>query len=306
MPIKVANNLPAIKILEEENIFIMTEDRAITQDIRPLKIVILNIMPTKIETETQLIRLLGNTSLQVDVDLLHMRSHQAKNVSQHHLNTFYKTFDEIKDSRYDGMIITGAPVEHMKFEDVDYWQELTKIMEWAKKNVWSTLHICWGAQAGLYYHYGIKKHLLKEKRFGIYQHRLLNRKVPLVRGFDDVFFAPHSRHAEVDKQDVLKHPELSVLAESKEAGIYLVIANDGHQVFVMGHPEYDRYTLQQEYLRDKEKGLPIEPPLNYYPDDDDTKEPLLTWRSHANILYSNWLNYYVYQTTPYEFIQTTK
>ena len=204
------------------------------------------------------------------------------------------------------MIITGAPVEQLKFEEVDYFDELCKIMEWSKKHVTSTLHLCWGAQAGLYYHYGIKKHLLKEKRFGIYQHRLLNRKVPLVRGFDDVFFAPHSRHAEVDKQDVLKHPELSVLAESKEAGIYLVIANDGHQVFVMGHPEYDRYTLQKEYLRDKEKGLPIEPPLNYYPDDDDTKEPLLTWRSHANILYSNWLNYYVYQTTPYEFIQTTK
>ena len=306
MPIKIQSDLPAKAELEEENIFVMDENRAISQNIRPLEIIVLNLMPIKQDTELQLLRGLSNTPLQIDVTFLQMSSHVSKNTSASHIKKFYQTFEEIKNNNYDGMIITGAPVEQLEFEEVDYFDELCKIMEWSKKHVTSTLHLCWGAQAGLYYHYGIKKHLLKEKRFGIYQHRLLNRKVPLVRGFDDVFFAPHSRHAEVDKQDVLKHPELSVLAESKEAGIYLVIANDGHQVFVMGHPEYDRYTLQKEYLRDKEKGLPIEPPLNYYPDDDDTKEPLLTWRSHANILYSNWLNYYVYQTTPYEFIQTTK
>ena len=274
MPIKIQHDLPAREILNQENIFVMDETRAIHQDIRPIKIAIVNLMPLKEATELQLLRALSNTPLQVDVSFVSLETHESTHTALSHLNRFYEPFSEISDKNFDGMIIT--------------------------------LHLCWGAQAGLYYHYGIKKHLLKEKRFGIYQHRLLNRKVPLVRGFDDVFFAPHSRHAEVDKQDVLKHPELSVLAESKEAGIYLVIANDGHQVFVMGHPEYDRYTLQKEYLRDKEKGLPIEPPLNYYPDDDDTKEPLLTWRSHANILYSNWLNYYVYQTTPYEFIQTTK
>ena len=306
MPIKIQHDLPAREILNQENIFVMDETRAIHQDIRPIKIAIVNLMPLKEATELQLLRALSNTPLQVDVSFVSLETHESTHTALSHLNRFYEPFSEISAKNFDGMIITGAPVEQLEFEEVDYFDELCKIMEWSKKHVTSTLHLCWGAQAGLYYHYGIKKHLLKEKRFCIYQHRLLNRKVPLVRGFDDVFFAPHSRHAEVDKQDVLKHPELSVLAESKEAGIYLVIANDGHQVFVMGHPEYDRYTLQKEYLRDKEKGLPIEPPLNYYPDDDDTKEPLLTWRSHANILYSNWLNYYVYQTTPYEFIQTTK
>ena len=300
MPIKVANNLPAIKILEEENIFIMTEDRAISQDIRPLKIVILNIMPTKIETETQLIRLLGNTSLQVDVDLLHMRSHQAKNVSQHHLNTFYKTFDEIKDSRYDGMIITGAPVEHMKFEDVDYWQELTKIMEWAKKNVWSTLHICWGAQAGLYYHYGINKRDLPKKLSGIYRHRIQQNLHPLLRGLDDVFMMPHSRYTESIPEEILENPNLDVLASGEKPGIAIVADKPCRKFFVFGHAEYDRMTLAQEYERDVKKGLNPEIPYSYFPKDDITKIPDKKWRSTAFLLFANWLNYFVYQQTPYD------
>ena len=306
MPVKVQNDLPAKGILENENIFVMDEDRAMHQNIRPLSICILNLMPVKQDTELQLLRALSNTPLQIAVSFMKMNSHVSLNTPIQHLNQFYKTFDELKNNKFDGLIITGAPVEQIPFEEVDYWKELCEIMDWSRKHVFSTFHICWGAQAGLYYHYGLKKYLLPQKKFGVYEHRVMNRKVPLVRGFDDYFMAPHSRHTEVRTEDIRKVKELTILAESEEAGVFLAIADEGRRIFVMGHPEYDRYTLDKEYKRDKEKGLPIEPPVNYYPDDDDTKKPNLQWRSHGNILYSNWLNYYVYQQTPYEFIDTAE
>ena len=304
MPIKTQNDLPAKEILERENIFVMDENRASHQDIRPLDIAILNLMPLKEDTELQILRSLSNTPLQVNVTFVATSTHEATHTSSNHLNKFYLSFDEIRNQNFDGFIITGAPVELMEYEEVDYWQEICKIMEWTKTHVTSTLHLCWGAQAGLYYHYGIPKHILDKKMFGVYEHKVMNRKVPLVRGFDDHFMAPHSRHTEVLKEDIEKNPDLTILAESDEAGVFLVIAKDGGQSFVMGHPEYDRLTLGKEYQRDKEKGLPIELPVNYYPNDDDTQRPLLQWRSHGNILYSNWLNYYVYQNTPYQFINT--
>lgn len=302
MPIKTQNALPAKEILEKENIFVMDENRAIHQNIRQLEIAIVNLMPLKEDTELQILRSLSNTPLQVNVTFVATKTHVATHTSMSHLNKFYLGFDEIKEQNFDGLIITGAPVELMDYEEVDYWDEICQIMEWSKTHVTSTLHLCWGAQAGLYYHYGINKHILDKKMFGVFPHRVKNRKVPLVRGFDDLFYAPHSRHTEVRTADVLEHKELTILAESEEAGIFLVIDQDGKRIFVMGHPEYDRMTLYKEYMRDKNKGLPIEPPVNYFPDDDDTKKPLLQWRSHGNILYSNWLNYYVYQETPYEFI----
>ena len=302
MPIRIQSDLPAKAELEDENIFVMDENRALSQDFRELRIVILNLMPIKQDTELQLLRGLSNTPLQIDVTFLQMESHVSKNTSVSHLKKFYVTFPEIMRKKFDGMIITGAPVEKMDFEQVDYWDELTRIMEWSKTHVTSTLHICWGAQAGLYYHYGIPKRVLPKKKFGVYAHRVKNRKIPLVRGFDDVFYAPHSRHTEVLKEDILKHPELTILAESDDAGVFLLMDQDGKKIFVMGHPEYDRYTLHNEYERDKKKGLDIDMPVNYYPDNDDTQKPLLQWRSHGNILYSNWLNYYVYQEVPYEFI----
>lgn len=300
MPIKVQSDLPAKGILETENIFVMDENRAMHQDIRPIKIGILNLMPVKQDTEIQLLRALSNTPLQVDITLINVTSHVSKNTPSAHLNKFYNTFDEVKDMKLDGLIITGAPVEQMPFEEVNYWDELTKILEWSKTNVTSTFHICWGAQAGLYYHFGIQKQMLDEKMFGVYPHNVLNRKVPLVRGFDDVFLAPHSRHTTVSREDIVNNPELTILAESEEAGVYIVIANDGKQIFVTGHSEYDRVTLHNEYVRDKDKGLEIQVPKNYYPKDDDTMKPQLTWRAHCNNLYMNWLNYYVYQVTPYE------
>lgn len=305
MPIKIQGDLPAKEILEKENIFVMDENRAAHQDIRPIDIAILNLMPLKEDTELQLLRSLSNTPLQVDVTFLTVSSHESKNTSQSHLNKFYLTFEDIRYRTFDGLIITGAPVEQMPYEEVDYWDEVCKIMEWTKTNVTSTLHLCWGAQAGLYYHYGIPKHDLAQKKFGIYRHHVMNRKVPLVRGFDDYFYAPHSRHTEVLKEDIEKVTELTVLAESEEAGVFLVSDPEGKKIFVMGHPEYDRLTLDKEYKRDKEKGLAIEKPVNYYPDDDETKKPYLQWRSHGNILYANWLNYYVYQVTPYEFIDNS-
>ena len=306
MPIKVQNNLPAKQVLEHENIFVMDENRAMTQDIRPLQIVILNLMPLKEETELQILRSLSNTPIQVDVSFVMVTSHESTHTSMSHLNKFYQTFDDIKNQNFDGLIITGAPVEQMPFEEVDYWEELCEIMEWSKTHVTSTLHLCWGAQAGLYYHYGIEKQPLEKKMFGIFPHRVMNRRVPLVRGFDDVFYAPHSRHTEVRREDILKHNDLRILAESDEAGVFLVISDDGKQIYVMGHPEYDRMTLDKEYWRDKNKGLPIELPVNYYPNDDDTQKPLLQWRSHGNLMYFNYLNYYVYQTTPYDFIHTAQ
>ena len=304
MPIRVKSELPAREILERENIFVMDEHRAVHQDIRPIQIAILNLMPLKEETELQLLRSLSNTPLQVDVTFLTMNSHESKNTSTSHLNKFYLHFEDVRDKKFDGMIITGAPVENMEFEDVDYWKELTEIMAWSEKHVTSTIYLCWAAQAGLYYHYGLKKRQLPQKMFGLFWHRVLNRKIPLVRGFDDVFLAPHSRHTEVPIEDIRACGKITILAESDEAGFFLGMADDGRKIFVMGHPEYDRLTLDAEYKRDKNKGLPIELPVNYYPDDDDTKKPLLRWRSHGNILYSNWLNYYVYQETPYEFINT--
>jgi homoserine O-succinyltransferase len=302
MPIKTQNALPAKEILEQENIFVMDENRAIHQDIRPLNIAILNLMPLKEDTELQILRSLSNTPLQVNVTFLATSSHESTHTSMSHLNKFYQSFSDVKGENFDGLIITGAPVEQMEYEDVDYWPEVCRIMEWSKTHVTSTLHLCWGAQAGLYYHYGIQKYPLPKKMFGVYPHRVKNRKVPLVRGFDDYFYAPHSRHTEVRKEDIESCPELTILAESEEAGVFLIIAKDGGQIFVMGHPEYDRLTLDKEYKRDKGKGLPIELPVNYYPNDDETQKPLLEWRSHGNILYSNWINYYVYQNTPYEFI----
>ena len=302
MPIRVQKDLPVKEILERENIFVMDEHRATHQDIRPIRIGLLNLMPLKEETELQILRSLSNTPLQVDVVFVHVASHQSKNTSTSHLNKFYVTFEEIKKEKFDGFIITGAPVEQMPFEEVDYWEELKQIMEWTKTNVTSTLHLCWGAQAGLYYHYGIDKVQLDEKLFGVFRHRVLNRKIPLVRGFDDVFLAPHSRHTDVPIEKISADERLMILAESEKAGAFLTMAEDGRQIFVMGHPEYDRVTLDKEYKRDKEKGLPIKMPENYYENDDDTKKPLLTWRATANNLYTNWLNYYVYQVTPYDMI----
>lgn len=304
MPIKIMSDLPAKEILERENIFVMDEGRAAHQDIRPIQIGILNLMPLKEETELQLLRSLSNTPIQVDVTFLAVSSHQSKNTSQSHLNKFYQSFYEVSHRNLDGLIITGAPVEQMEYEEVDYWKEITTIMEWTKDHVTSTLHLCWGAQAGLYYHYGIEKHLLDKKKFGIYEHRVMNRKIPLVRGFDDYFMAPHSRHTEVRREDIAAVDELTILAESKEAGVFLVIDREGRKIFVMGHPEYDRITLDKEYKRDVEKGLSIELPRNYYPNNNPADKPNLQWRSHGNMLYANWLNYYVYQQTPYEFINT--
>ena len=306
MPIKTQSDLPAKEILERENIFVMDENRAMHQDIRPISIAIVNLMPLKEETELQILRSLSNTPLQIDVVFVALESHESTHTSLSHLNKFYMTFADIKDQNFDGLIITGAPVEQMEYEEVDYWPEISKIMEWSKTHVTSTLHLCWGAQAGLYYHYGIPKRALDKKMFGVYRHKVMNRKIPLVRGFDDYFYAPHSRHTEVRREDIEKHPGLTILAESKEAGVFLVINEDGSQIFVMGHPEYDRVTLHKEYMRDKDKGLPIEKPVNYYPDDDENQKPLLQWRSHGNILYANWLNYYVYQQTPYEFINAAE
>ncbi len=299
MPIKTQNDLPAKSILETENIFVMDENRAASQQIRPLEICILNLMPVKEDTELQLLRCLSNTPLQVNVTLMKVESHISQNTSANHLNKFYQNFEQLKEFRYDGMIITGAPVEQYAFEEVDYWPELRRIMEWTKKHVTSTLHICWGAQAALYYHFGIEKKLLPEKLFGLFEHRVSNRKIPLVRGFDDYFLAPHSRHTTVSSADVHACSDLTVLAESDRAGIFLCMTEMGKQIFVMGHPEYDRYTLHNEYMRDKAKGLPIKVPENYYPNNDCERRPPLQWRAHSNALYSNWLNYYVYQETPY-------
>ena len=300
MPIRIPNNLPATATLQEENIFVMTETRARTQDIRPLDILVLNLMPTKVDTETQLARLLGNTPLQVNMELMQMSSHVSKNTSAEHMLAFYKTFDEVKHRKFDGMIITGAPVENMPFEEVDYWDELCQVMEWSRKNVHSTLHICWGAQAGLYYHYGINKVQLDEKMFGVFPHTVEYKRSILFRGFDDTFMVPHSRHTTVLREDVEKNDKLKILASSEEAGIYAVSTKKGKRVFVMGHSEYDQMTLDKEYRRDKNAGLPIAVPKNYFPDDDDTKMPVVTWRGSANLLFSNWLNYFVYQTTPYD------
>ena len=300
MPIKIQSDLPAKRILEDENIFIMDETRAMHQDIRPLKIAILNLMPVKEDTEVQLLRSLSNTPLQVDVTFLTTESYVGTHTPTSHLDQFYQTFDEIKNRRFDGLIITGAPVEQMEFEEVTYWGELSKIMEWSKKNVTSTLHICWGAQAGLYYHYGIKKSILDSKMFGIFEHKVLEKRVPFVRGFDDVFYAPHSRHTTVSREEIEKCEDLTILAESDEAGVFIVIAKDGKQIFVTGHPEYDRISLDKEYKRDIGKGLEIDLPKNYYPGDQPEYRPNLVWRAHANAMYTNWMNYYVYQVTPFE------
>lgn len=301
MPIKVQNQLPAIETLNQENIFVITETRALTQDIRPLKILILNLMPTKIATETQLLRLLGNTPLQIDVSFMRTKSHESKNISKSHLETFYGTFEDYKDQKFDGMIITGAPVETIDFEEVDYWNELCEIMEWSKTHVTSTFHICWGAQAGLYYHYGIKKYPVDKKVFGIFPHQIPSGKKHkmLLRGFDDVFYVPHSRHTEIREEDIRKVPELEILATSPQAGVYIVAAKGERQFFVTGHSEYDDITLATEYFRDINKGMEIDVPYNYFPGDNPENPPKVTWRAHANLLFSNWLNYFVYQTTPY-------
>ena len=303
MPIKIPNDLPAVKTLESENIFVMTETRAITQDIRPLKILILNLMPKKIETETQFSRLLGNSPLQVELELIHTKSHKATHVSEDHLLSFYKTFDDVRDNFYDGMIITGAPVEHLPFEEVEYWDELVEIMEWSKTHTHSTLHICWGAQAGLYYHFGINKHILDKKLFGVFPHRVDYKRSILFRGFDDVFMVPQSRHTSIDRKDIEAVDDLKILASSEECGVYAVVHKKGRQLFVTGHSEYDAETLRGEYLRDLALGRPIEIPKNYFPNDNPELAPMVTWRSHANLLFSNWLNYYVYQTTPYDINQ---
>ena len=300
MPIRIPNDLPAAEVLQQENIFVMPQTRAVSQDIRPLEIVLLNLMPTKVATETQFSRLLGNTPLQVHLELMHTTSHKPKNVSEEHMLSFYKSFDELKHRKFDGMVITGAPVEKLEFEDVDYWDELCQIMEWSKTNVHSTFHICWGAQAGLYYHYGIKKYPLPEKLFGVFPHHADYKRAILLRGFDDEFYAPHSRHTTIRREDVEDVWDLRIIASSDEAGVYAVQTKGGRQIFVTGHSEYDPETLKTEYLRDKNLGLPIAVPKNYFPDDDDTKDPIVKWRSHANLLFSNWLNYFVYQTTPYD------
>lgn len=306
MPIQIPNDLPAAEALHQENIFVMTQTRAVSQHIRPLEIVLLNLMPTKITTETQLSRLLGNTPLQVHLELMHTTSHRAKNVPAEHMLTFYKSFDELKNRKFDGMVITGAPVEQMPFEEVDYWPELCQIMEWSKTNVHSTFHICWGAQAGLYYHYGIQKRNLPEKLFGVYPHQADYKRAILLRGFDDTFWVPHSRHTTVLREDIEAVSGLKILASSQEAGVYAVMSKEGRQIFITGHSEYDADTLQSEYLRDKKQGLPIHVPVNYFPDGDDTQEPIVRWRSHANLLFSNWLNYFVYQTTPYDIMTIGK
>ena len=299
MPIKIDNQLPARKTLESENIFVMDENRATTQDIRPLRILILNLMPTKITTETQLARLLGNTPLQIEVELLTV-GRAPKHTAKEHMLAFYKTFDSVKDQYFDGMVITGAPVETMPFEEVEYWQELCEIMDWSTSHVYSTFHICWGAQAALYHHYGIPQEPLPEKLFGVFHHRVTHKGSILFRGFDDVFMVPHSRHTTVSRENILKVKELKILAESEEAGVYAISTDEGRRIFITGHSEYDTETLAQEYWRDKEAGLPIKVPQNYFPDDDDSKQPASTWRSGANLLYSNWLNYFVYQSTPYD------
>lgn len=306
MPIQIPNDLPAAETLQQENIFVMPENRAVTQDIRPLEILLLNLMPTKVATETQFSRLLGNTPLQVHLELMHTTTHVAKNISQDHLLNFYKSFDEIKHRKFDGMVITGAPVENMPFEEVDYWSELCEIMQWSKTNVHSTIHICWGAQAGLYYHYGIQKHQMPEKMFGVFPHTADYKRSILLRGFDDEFWVPHSRHTTVLREDIEAVPELKILASSEISGVYAVANKGGRQIFITGHSEYDADTLEKEYLRDKNLGLPIRVPENYYPGDDDSKEPVVRWRSHANLLFSNWLNYIVYQTTPYDIMEIGK
>ena len=303
MPIRIPNLLPATQVLLDENIFVMTETRAMTQDIRPLKIVMLNLMPQKIITETQIARLIGNTPLQVELELLQTATHKSKHTSEEHMLSFYKTFEDIKHGKFDGLIITGAPVEHMEFEEVEYWDELCEIMEWSKTHVTSTFHICWGAQAGLYYHYGIKKRHLDKKMFGVFEHKLDYKRSMLFRGFDDTFVVPHSRHTTCLREDIAAIPELKILASSDEAGIFACATNKGRQIFITGHSEYDADTLKREYLRDKDAGLEIDVPKNYFPDDDDTKEPIVRWRSCANLLYSNWLNYFVYQSTPYDIEQ---
>lgn len=300
MPIKIPSALPAAQTLENENIFVMTEERAETQNIRPLQILVLNLMPTKIATETQLARVLGNTPLQVELELMQIMGHESKNTSKEHMLKFYSTFDDVKDRNFDGMIITGAPVEQMEFEEVEYWRELCAIMEWSRTHVYSTLHVCWGAQAGLYYHFGIPKQQLDEKMFGVFEHKAERKDYILLRGFDDTFMVPHSRHTTIDRQDIENCRKLKILASSEEAGVYACMTDGGRQIFIMGHSEYDADTLAKEYFRDKDAGLDIKVPKNYFIDDDDTKEPKVTWRSHANLLYQNWLNYFVYQATPYE------
>ena len=299
MPIKIPESLPARATLESENIFTITEHRAVTQDIRPLRILLLNLMPTKVVTETQLARLLGNSPLQIELELIMTTSRESRNTSREHMLSFYKTFDDVRDQHFDGMVITGAPVEQMEFEQVDYWDELCAIMEWSKTHVTSTFHICWGAQAGLYYHFGIRKIPLEKKLFGVFEHTVERRSSMLLRGFDDTFFVPHSRHTTISRADVEAVPQLTIQASSPEAGIYAIATDKGRQIFITGHSEYDAETLRLEYERDKKAGLPIDVPKNYFPDDDDTKPPRVTWRSHANLIYTNWLNYYVYQRTPY-------
>ncbi|MDP3179400.1 MAG: homoserine O-succinyltransferase [Spirochaetaceae bacterium] len=300
MPVRIPNDLPARSHLADENIFVMTDDRATHQDIRPLRIAVLNLMPTKIVTETQLLRLLGNTPIQVNVVFIRMGSHDSRNTPPEHLDAFYESLDDVLDERFDGLVITGAPVETLDFEDVDYWPELTRLMNWSSRNVWSTLHICWGAQAGLYHHYGVPKRRLDAKMFGLFHHRALDLNDPLLRGFDELFLAPHSRYTDVARADVESVPELKLLALSDEAGVYMAASRDGRRVFVTGHPEYDRLTLKAEYDRDVAKGLPITVPANYFPADDPRLPPLMTWRSHAHLLYANWLNYNVYQATPFD------
>lgn len=306
MPVKIPNDLPAAKILTDENIFIMQEGRANTQDIRPLRIAILNLMPNKEVTETQLLRVIGNTPLQIDVVLLRTASYQSTHTSQTHLTSFYKTFAEIKHEKFDGLIVTGAPIEKMDFEQVDYWKEITEIIDWANKNVFSSLYICWASQASLYYNYGIPKYPVEQKIFGVFPHKVLNKQSKLLRGFDDIFYAPHSRHTEVRREDILKHPDLEILSESDEAGVYIVASKDGRQIFVTGHSEYDAQSLHNEYIRDKNAGLSIAIPAHYYPNDDPSQPPIVNWRSHANLLFANWLNYFVYQETPYDLSQLQK
>ena len=303
MPIKIPDHLPAVETLRQENIFVMTEKRAITQDIRPLRILLVNLMPKKIQTETQFSRLLGNTPLQIELELIVPESHTSVNTPAEHLQAFYKTFREIKDQYYDGCVITGAPVEFLKFEEVDYWDELVAIMDWTKTHVHSTVHVCWGAQAGLYHHYGIGKHVLPEKLFGVFPHTVEYKHSILFRGFDDVFYVPHSRHTTVYREDIEKVPELRILASSEEAGVYVIFTKEGKQIFITGHSEYDPGTLREEYERDIKAGKPISVPKNYYPDNDPTKEPVVTWRGHAHLLFANWLNYFVYQTTPYDLME---
>lgn len=306
MPLNIPSNLPAIDVLRKENIFVLQEERARHQDIRPLQIVLLNLMPLKIETETHILRLLSNSPLQVEITLLHTCEHISSHTPKEHLEAFYKTFKDIKSQRFDGMIITGAPVEKMSFEEVDYWNELTEIMDWAKQHVTSTLYICWAAQAGLYYHYQIPKHLVDKKIFGVFEHTVLNDKVPLMRGFDEVFLAPHSRHSTILRKDIEKVKELEILAESEEAGIYIVGERYGKMIFVTGHSEYDPLTLQREYIRDINKGLPIDIPKNYFQNNDPTQNPIVRWKAHANLLFSNWLNYYVYQVTSFDYFSDNK